>query len=169
MTWLWYGGGALVSLVLLVALVGAMLPRQHTATRSAHFRNSPPETVFRWISGPQDWRPEVAKWEQTGPALYIETDKRGDKIPFEVLEAVSPARRVTRIADPGLPFGGTWTWSLSPDGAGGCRVRVTEDGFVGNVIFRFASRFVMGHHSTMETYLRSLAAQLGEKDVTIEE
>jgi hypothetical protein len=167
MSWLWYGGGALAGLIALVALVGACLPRNHTATRSARFRK-PAEEVFRWISGPQDWRPEVAKWEQTGPGLYVETDKRGDKIRFEVVESVPPVRRVTRIADPGLPFGGTWTWELSPEGAGGCRVRVTEDGFVGNVIFRFVSRFVMGHHSTMETYLRSLAGQLGE-NITIEE
>jgi hypothetical protein len=69
---------------------------------------------------------------------------------------------VERIADDKLPFGGTWTYEIAPT-AEGSTLRITENGFVGNPIFRFMSKFVMGQASTMETYLRSLAKKFGEE------
>jgi hypothetical protein len=67
---------------------------------------------------------------------------------------------VTRIIDEGMPFGGSWTYELS-DSDGGTEVRITEDGVVYNPIFRFVSRFVMGHHGTMDGYLTNLGRKLG--------
>jgi hypothetical protein len=78
------------------------------------------------------------------------------------VESVPPKRHVTRISDPSLPFGGTWTWELNPTGDGGCEVRLTEDGFVTNPVFRFISHFFIGHHSSMDTYLKHLTAKLGD-------
>ena len=39
---------------------------------------------------------------------------------------------------------------------------VTEDGWVANPIFRFVSRFVMGHHATMDGVLKQVATSLNE-------
>jgi hypothetical protein len=77
---------------------------------------------------------------------------------------VPPRRMVTRIADPDLPFGGGWTFELEPaDGPqGGTSVRITEDGEVYNPVFRFVSRFVLGHTRSMERYLADLQAQAGQ-------
>ena len=75
---------------------------------------------------------------------------------------------MTQLSDTTLPFGGTWTWAIEPSSEG-CSVRVTEDGFVTNPIFRFVSRFIMGHHATMDARLKDIAAQLGEPSATIEE
>jgi hypothetical protein len=50
---------------------------------------------------------------------------------------------------------------LLPPRNGG-RVRITERGFVKNVIFRFVARFVFGYTSTMEGYLRDLAKKFSE-------
>jgi len=36
---------------------------------------------------------------------------------------------------------------------------------VSNVIFRFVSRFIMGHHATMDSYLRNVAKRLNEEAV----
>lgn len=41
MKWLWLVGGGLILLVALVAVVGAMLPQTHQASRKARFRVSP--------------------------------------------------------------------------------------------------------------------------------
>jgi hypothetical protein len=41
MKWVWLIGGTLVMLVALAALVGAMLPRDHHATRKARYRQPP--------------------------------------------------------------------------------------------------------------------------------
>ena len=78
---------------------------------------------------------------------------------MEVSGEEPPRRLVTRIADEDLPFGGTWTYRLEPDG-GGTRVTITEDGEVYNPVFRFVSRFVMGHDATLRTYLDDLEAHM---------
>ena len=90
---------------------------------------------------------------------------RQDAITFERINAEQPTRLVTRIADETLPFGGTWTWTLSPD-PGGTRVTITERGYVTNPIFRFMSRFVFGHHATQSDFLRALGRRFGH-DVTL--
>jgi hypothetical protein len=69
---------------------------------------------------------------------------------------------VTRIADETLPFGGTWTWQLEAMPGGGTRVTTTEDGFVKPALFRFLSRFVFGHHTTLRTVQLALAAKFGD-------
>ena len=130
----------LAAVVLAVAAVGWLLPRDHVASLSATFR-ARPEAVFARIASL-----EVAKQ---------------DDVPIALVEQRAPGRVVTRIADPNLPFGGTWTFELTPEG-GGTRVTITERGYVTNPIFRAVSRFVIGHEASMAAYLRELAVQLRE-------
>jgi hypothetical protein len=66
---------------------------------------------------------------------------------------------VNRIADPKLPFGGSWTYEVSAAGSG-TELNITENGEVYNPLFRFVSRFIMGHTATIEKYQRDLAARL---------
>ena len=68
---------------------------------------------------------------------------------------------MTRIADKGLPFGGTWTLEITSE-AGGAALRITEDGEIYNVIFRFMARYVFGYTSTIEGFLRDLGKKVGE-------
>jgi hypothetical protein len=77
------------------------------------------------------------------------------------VEITPPRKLVSRIADPKLPFGGTWTFEITPT-AEGSTLRITENGFVTNPVFRFLSRFVFGHTGTIESYLKSLAKKFGE-------
>jgi hypothetical protein len=81
---------------------------------------------------------------------------------FELAEARPSERLRVRIADKGLPFGGTWTFEIAPAAGGGSELRVTEDGEVYNVIFRFMARFIFGYHASIETYLRDLGAKFGQ-------
>ena len=76
-------------------------------------------------------------------------------ITFEMETVEAPTKIVTRIADKTLPFGGSWTYDLSPDG-GGTRLVITENGEVYNPLFRFMSRFVFGHTATIERFLTDL-------------
>jgi len=69
---------------------------------------------------------------------------------------------VSRITDKGLPFGGSWDYRIERDGEGS-KVTVTENGEVYNPIFRFVSRYVMGHTATLDKYLAALAAKTGER------
>lgn len=163
-----YVACGLAAIAILMAIAGAMLPRDHVATRRAKFRKSQ-EEVFALISGPQDWRPDVSKWERIDEKRFAEFDASGERMLMEEVENVPPKRRVTRIADESLPFGGTWTWELQPTEDGGCIARVTENGFVKNPVFRFIARYFMGYHSTMEKYLVNLGNKLGQHSLEIEE
>jgi uncharacterized protein YndB with AHSA1/START domain len=168
MKWIWIGMGALTVLAAGVAMLGYTLPKGHVASRKAVFA-APPERIWELITGPPGWRPDVKKFEPlpatAGRRTWAETDSRGQRITFEEVEAVPPRRLVTRIADPKLPFGGTWTYEIAADG-GRTEVRITEKGEIYNVIFRVAARYYFGYTATLEAYLKALAAKLGE-NVTI--
>ena len=169
MKWVYLIGGGLALLAVLMTIVGAMLPRDHHATRQARYHQTP-AAIYAVVAGPADWRSGIkatgALPDQAGRKMWWEQDSHGNKITYELVEDVPPSRRVTRIADKGLPYGGTWTLEIAP-GSDGSLVRVTEDGQVYNVLFRFMSRFIFGHTATIEGFLRDLGRRFGET-VTIE-
>ncbi len=67
---------------------------------------------------------------------------------------------MTRIADIGLPFGGTWDISISPEGTGS-RITITENGEIYNPVFRVMSK-LMNQTATIDSYLTGLAGKLGD-------
>jgi hypothetical protein len=164
MKWMLWILGGLVVLVGAVAAVGAMLPVRHVATRKARYKASP-ETVYAILTGPPDWRPDVKGFGELPPEdgrrRWGVADSHGGKVTFEQIASRPSERLEVRIADKGLPFGGTWTYEIAPV-EGGSELRITEDGEVYNVIFRFVSRFIMGHHSSIEGFLKNLGAKLGQ-------
>jgi len=165
MKWLLLAGGALVGLVLMVAVCGAALPVEHHATRRARFRKSA-DTLYVTLAGPPDWRSDVAGYgalpDQDGRKQWWEQDRHGKKVRFELVEEKPPMRRVVRIADRSLPFGGTWTFEITPL-AEGSELRIREDGQVYNVIFRFLARFVFGYTGSIEGFIKDLGARFGEQ------
>ncbi|MBA2302955.1 MAG: SRPBCC family protein [Acidobacteria bacterium] len=145
-------------ITLLVGLVGAIgyvLPQNHVAARDA-LVSAQPAVLFDLIvdvSKYPQWRPDVTRVDILARApLKWRQYVGSDVITFEVVESRSPERLRVRIADPDLPFGGTWTYDLAPQGSG-TRLRITEHGEVYNPIFRFVSRFVMGHTSTIDGFV----------------
>jgi len=159
----------LVALVGVVAIIGALLPAQHTATRAARFRQ-PPEAVWNAITDYTkfpEWRKSVRGVEAlpavNGKPSWSEFDKYDHSIPYEIVEWTPPKRLTTRIADPDLPFGGTWTYELAPQADGSTTLRITENGEIRNVFFRFAARVFLGYTKTMDDYLKALGEKFGEK------
>jgi hypothetical protein len=167
MTWLAIVVGLAALAIALVALVGSRLPRHHVAVRSVRLRQ-PVQAVWDVIADPllgASWRGELRSVERLpdreGRLVWREIGRKGDALTLELVTDEPPRRRVVRIADPSLPFGGTWTYELAPDGDA-VRVTITENGEVRNPVFRFLARFVFGHGGTIETYLRLLGARFGE-------
>jgi uncharacterized protein YndB with AHSA1/START domain len=159
----------LVALVGIVAVIGSLLPTQHIATRAARFRQ-PPEAIWSAITDYSkfpEWRKSVKGVEALPPVngkpSWREFDKYDHSIPYEVVESMPPQHLITRIADPDLPFGGTWTYEIRPEANGSTVLRITENGEIRNVFFRFVSRFFMGYTKTMEEYLNALGKKFGEK------
>jgi hypothetical protein len=137
MRWIFWIVGSLALIVAIAALAGAMLPQKHTASRTARVALAP-------------------------AALYpilVQMAQASTDPPVRVERQEPPSLLVTRISDPNLPFGGSWTYRLEPAGAGASDLTITEDGEVYNVIFRFVSRFIMGHHATMDAFIRDLQAK----------
>ena len=153
-----YAGALLLAVGAIVTGVGYLLPVSHVATHGVVV-NAAPNAVFTRISDPatyREWRPDLDSVELLAATpLRWRERSGGDTITYEVVERSAPTRFVTRIADPDLPFGGTWTWELQPEGTG-TRVTITERGDVYNPVFRFMSRFVFSHTATMEKVLRQL-------------
>ena len=151
----------LILILVVVVAIGAMLPVQHVASRSAVLA-APPETVWQLItdvSGFPSWRGDVKRVERLpdrdGRAVWAEETTSG-RITLAVDHAEPPRLLVLRIAEPDLPFGGTWTYELSPGDRGATVLKITENGEVYNPLFRFMSRFVFGHEGTIRGYLAAL-------------
>jgi uncharacterized protein YndB with AHSA1/START domain len=172
MKWVFIIVGGLIGLVVLIAIIGAMLPRDHVASMTATIP-APPEKVWAALTDVgayPSWRSDVKRVEIVSPpsAPLSWREHGGQGAMTLAVEASEPSRRmVARIADKDLPFGGAWEYVLAPESADAAKTRVTitERGYVSNPIFRFVSRFVMGHYSTLDSYLRSLGKKFGG-DVT---
>ncbi len=162
------GFGVLGLLVAGVVVIGYLLPKHHVATRSAILQATP-ERLFALISGGQEWRPDVKSCElieNDGKHFQRETSQRGGTVLYELQGSRPPIAIERRIATENLPYGGKWSFTLEP-ASGGTRVRITEDGEVYNPIFRFVSRFVMGHTAMLDAYLKALGKAVGQ-DVELE-
>jgi uncharacterized protein YndB with AHSA1/START domain len=162
MKWLLIVALTIAGLLILVVIIGALLPQKHKVSRTVSL-HQPAETVWALISGPPTWRPEITSYQELphhdGHHMWQETDKHGQTIPYEAVEATPPRHLITRIADPKLPFGGTWTYEIVPAG-NSCTLTITENGEVYNPLFRFVSRFLIGQTATMDGYLKALSTKL---------
>ena len=146
---------------------GFFLPAGHLAVSRARFA-VPADSVWAVISDLErapSWRPDVQRMERLpdrdGRPMWLEVGQTGS-LPYAVVEWTPPSRLALRIEDPDLPFGGTWTYVVEPAEAGAL-LTVTEQGTIRNALFRALSRFVFGHHSTLDGYLRSLGKRFGEE------
>ena len=131
---------SIAALIAIIAICGMLLPEKHTASRRARYKQ-PPEQLWTAVSA------------------Y----KGDESLPTKIEESDPPRRLVTRVIDPQHNFGGTWTWEIQP-APGGSSLRITENGEVYNPIFRFVSRFVIGHTKTIETALKSFGENVQIED-----
>ena len=166
MKWVLIVVGSLAALGALLAIIGSLLPKGHTASLSVRFKQ-PPEAVWQAITdfaGQASWREDLKVVEklpdQNGHTVWKEVGKNGMAMPLETVEMVPPRRLVRKIADPKMPFGGRWVYEISP-AEGGCTLTITENGEVYNPVFRLFSRF-MDMSATIKGYLRALGKKFGE-------
>lgn len=141
MKWALFAVLGLIAVAAIVAAIGATLPRTHLASRTLTLRPTPD-----------------AIW----PVLIQVTG--ASSVPVDIIENTPPHRLVTRVAQTEKMFGGTWTVVVAP-ASNGSTVTITEDGWVGNPIFRFISRLVIGHHATMDGMLKDVAKHFNEEAV----
>jgi uncharacterized protein YndB with AHSA1/START domain len=166
MKWLLLVLAALALLLAVMAIAGALLPRDHVASRAATFLQ-PPEKLFaalRDFAALPTWRTGLNSVEllppENGLARYREITKHGP-VTYRVRVERPGEQLVLEIADENLPYGGTWTFDFART-ATGTQVRITERGFVKPVLFRFLARYAFGYTTTIEQSLRDLGKKFGE-------
>ena len=166
MSWIVIVVGGLAALVALVAVIGLTLRADHQCARTIVIAR-PPAEVWAVIADPAGypaWRRDLTRVEPLADGGYREHG-RHDAIAYILDEdrpptATAPGRRVIRIVDAVLPYGGRWIIAVAAEGDA-TRVAITEDGFIKNPIFRVLSRTVFSVASTQERWLTALARHLG--------
>jgi hypothetical protein len=159
--------GLLVALIVVVVVAGLLLPAEHRASRTLVTRQSP-QSIWDTINNHADeskWRPDIQSvtplGDRDGKPVWQETYKDGNTLALMTTESKPPTRLVREIAEEG-PFSGRWEIEIQSTSAGS-NVTITEVGRVSNPLFRFVSKYVIGHTTQMEKYLGSLAAKFGEQ------
>jgi len=168
MKWLVISVALLAGLAALAFVAGWMLPVRHVASGSATFA-VPPEVIWSVITDVDAfpaWRRDVKKVQRLpdrdGRTTWVEDGQSG-RLTFLVDRREPPTALVTRIADPDLPFGGSWTYEIVRT-TGGCTLTITENGEIYNPVFRLLARFAFGYEATLAEYLKSLEKRVsGER------
>lgn len=152
----------LVPIAVVAAGLGLLVwraPAKHTARMSAVIPASP-EAVWASIEdvdAQRQWR-GLKALSRVGDRLE-ETDARGDVLAMRIEVEDPPRKRVTRIVD-NRSFGGTWTWTLSPD-PGGTKVEIVEEGEIYNPVFRVLAPLLHDNEATMRQVLEGLSKHHG--------
>jgi Polyketide cyclase / dehydrase and lipid transport len=165
MLWLWIVLGALGFFLAAAALCfvnGLRYPRGHEETRSRDVTLSPEEvwakvTDFTHLPAWQPWYTKVELLRGDGGlgAVWRHVEKGGQSLDLEVTTWEPPRRLVTTIANPNLPFRGSWTFEIEPT-AVGSRVTITEKGEIPNPILRTLWHLFKPVKSSAERYLDAL-------------
>src|SRR5262245_60403236 len=112
MKWAFIAIGVIVGLVVVVAVIGSLLPRDHVAAMSARIAATP-DAVWATLTEPAafpTWRRDVKKVDvlppaATGPSWREHSSNGVITYVADVFEP--PKRLVGRIADTHLAFGGS--------------------------------------------------------------
>ncbi len=157
--------GTPVALAVIAFVVGSLLPRDHRAASSLRLA-TPLATawdVVRDLGALPSWWPDITAMSRDESARDGETWVQQSRFGASRLTVVAeePGRSlVTELdAGPKAAFGGRWTYALESS-AIGTTITVTEDGWVGNPLFRVMMH-LGGTHRTVDGYLRALARRFG--------
>jgi len=147
--------------VLIVYLVGKSLPVEHVASLSRVFLSSP-DIIYGKIKNFKDyplWRPNLKFIEPITEISWKETDSHKNVMTYSFIRDERNRLIESKIMDEDKPFGGSWTFDLKSV-SGGTELTITENGKVFSPIFRFVSKFIFGHTSTITTYLSYMEKEL---------
>ena len=105
---------SLIGIAGFAGLVESMLPKSHRASRTATIA-APPVAVFSVVTDfarAPEWRRDVKQVDvlpDDGRGRIVREHGKQGVVPYRVEVFEPPARLIMRIADPSLPFGGSWT------------------------------------------------------------
>ena len=155
-----------LSVVIVLAIctalfMGSRLPEEHTASVAETIPASQ-QKVWNLItdtSTQADWRTGLKAVtplpSENGATCWAEVQS-GMTMPLCADVREAPVRQVVRIANPKLPFGGTWTYVLEPEGENATKVTITENGTTGPSMWRFVDHYILHEDGQIKEYLKDL-------------
>lgn len=168
--WMSYTFLCLVGLLVLMVIIGAFLPEQHSVSATVSLPASQDrvwhlmtdlETQPRWRTGLKS----VAHLpEENGHPCWTEVQKHM-RMPLCADLSVAPSTRIIRIADPSLPFGGNWNYQLQATGKNASRLTITENGTVGPALWRFLDRFLIHEDASIKQYEADLLREVTKSEI----
>jgi hypothetical protein len=152
----------LIVLAICTALfLGSRLPETHTASVTEIVPASEPKVwgLITDVSAQPTWRTGLKSVttlpSENGAPCWAETQSSMTMaLCADVRE--EPTKQVVRIADPKLPFGGSWTYLLEPAGENATKVTIIEQGTTGPAMWRFVGHYVLGEDVSIKQYLGDL-------------
>jgi hypothetical protein len=153
-----------VVIVLAIGLgifLGSRVPVAHTVSVSETIPASQ-EKVWGLISdvaSQPNWRTGLKAVQplpsENGATCWAEVET-GTTMPLCADVREAPVRQVVRIADPKLPFGGTWTYVLEPAGENSTKLTITENGTTGPAMWRFVDHYILHEDGEIKQYMGDL-------------
>ena len=155
-----------LSVLIVVAIcaalfLGSRLPETHMASVTEVVPASEQKVwgLITDVSAQPNWRTGLKSVtmlpSENGAPCWAETQS-SMTMPLCADVREEPTKQVVRIADPKLPFGGSWTYLLEPAGENATKVTITEQGTTGPAMWRFVGHYVLGEDGSIKQYLGDL-------------
>lgn len=152
------GVGLIAVTVAALAIYGSTQPRDHEVSATVQLERPTAEVfaIVEDVASHPCWRTGLSKVEivSESPRRFVE-HVDGETVTYEVDERVEGRKLVVRIADEDLPYGGSWTYELTPVD-GGTALTITERGFVDGVVLRGIAALVMDPLASIAQYERDI-------------
>lgn len=161
----------IVSVILILLVIagaavyidGSHISASHTVSVTGVV-NAPPEKVWSLITNVEkvpDWRRSVKAvtmlQQDSGRDHWVEHLAHGRFMTFLAVRSEPPVRRDVQSDDPKAPYGGVWTYELSPGSSPSTtNLRITETGYINPPIYRFFMARVVGLTRNLNLYLKDI-------------
>ena len=161
----------LVLLAVLAALaMGARLPETHMVSASVTIAASQGKvwSLLEDLNAQPAWRTGLRSIEplaeRDGHRCWVEYVRRM-RLPLCEEVTAAPVTRVVAVADSGVSFSGTWTYTLTALTPETTSVSITENGTTDSALWRFAGHYIYREDTAIRQYERDLkAAAEGKKE-----
>jgi hypothetical protein len=155
--WIAYALLCVGCVLVLMVLIGAFVPEQHTVSATVDLPASQ-QRVWQLLTD-VDAQP---KWRTGLKSIELRPDENGHSCWTEVqkhmrmplcADVSSPeSTRTVRIADRSLPFGGNWVYDLQSTGTDSSKLTITENGTVGPALWRFVDHFLIHEDANIKQF-----------------
>lgn len=161
--WIAYAFLCVACLLVLMVLIGAFIPQQHTVSATVDLPASQQRAwqLITEVDAQPKWRTGLLSIEhrpdEAGHSCWTEVQKHM-RMPLCVESSTPESSRTIRIADPSLPFGGNWIYELQSTGPSSSQLKITENGTVGPALWRFIDHFILHEDANIKQFEADLLA-----------